>query len=81
MKCPAFCRLRLREGGGNAVKNAVDVDVDHIVPLVHFEAFEGRLLHQVGIVEHDVDASEALDGDIDQALDLRAIGGEAGRDR
>jgi hypothetical protein len=32
------------------------------------------LLHQAGIVEHDVDASEALDGDIDQGLDLRAIG-------
>ena len=53
---------------------ALDVDVDHPVPLVDLQPLEQRLRHEARVVDHDVDASVRLNGPIDQPLHLIAAG-------
>jgi hypothetical protein len=70
---PGFLLLHVRQRRSDAVQHALDVDVDHPVPFVDLEAFERRLRHQAGVVDHDVDAAVGLDRCIHQVLDLVAL--------
>src|SRR5215469_9489111 len=55
---------------GDAVQNALDIDVDHQVPFVDFETFKQGLRHQPGVVDHHVDPPVGLHGGVYQSLDL-----------
>ena len=56
---PGFLLLHIRQRRGDAVQHALDVDVDHPVPLVDLEPLERRLRHQPGIVDDHVDPPKA----------------------
>ena len=62
------------EPSGNAVKHALDVNVDHAVPFVDLERLEGRERHQPRIVDHHVDLAELLLGELHERLHIFAIG-------
>jgi hypothetical protein len=51
-------RFHARQHGGNTVKDASDVYVDHPVPLVDLESGQWRERHYAGIVNEHVDRSE-----------------------
>jgi hypothetical protein len=70
--------LHVGQRRGDSVEHALDVDVDHPVPLVDLEAFQERLRHQPGVVEHDVDAPVLLHGRVHEALHLAAVGDVGG---
>ena len=72
MIVPGFLLLHVRQRRGDAVQHALDVHVDHPVPVVDLEALERRVRHQPGVVDHDVDAPVGLHGCIDQSLHLVA---------
>jgi hypothetical protein len=55
-----FLPLHVGQRSGDSVQHALDVDVDHVVPLVDLQSFERRLRHQTGVVDHHVDPTEAL---------------------
>ncbi|MCY1367906.1 hypothetical protein D9M69_548610 [compost metagenome] len=69
MGCPALTEQQ-RHKAANAVDNAVEVDVQHALPLRlgDFPAEAG--LHHPGIVKQQVDPAEVLDSPVTQALDL-----------
>ncbi len=66
----ALLLLHVGQRRGNAVEHALEVDVDHPVPILDLAALERRVRHQAGIVDDDVDAAVQPNGVIDQALDL-----------
>ena len=73
MKWPDFCRC-MWGSGGNAVRHALDVDVDGALPVIDLAAFERRVRHHACIVEDDVDAAVLLDCAVDGGLNLRRVG-------
>lgn len=50
--------LPMRQCGGDAVEHTFDVDVDHSIPFVDLETFQGGKRHQAGIVQYDIDVTE-----------------------
>ncbi len=68
---PGFLPLHVRQRRGDAVEHALDVDVDHPVPVLDPQRVEPRLRHQAGVVDDDVDAAAGLDRRRHQRLDLR----------
>jgi hypothetical protein len=60
----------MRQGGGDAIKHALDVHVDHPVPVVDLQPLDRRKRHEAGVVDDRVDASVRLHGALDEALDL-----------
>ena len=62
------------QGGGYAVQHALDVHVDHPVPLVDLEQLERRKRHEARIIDDDVDAAMRIHSAIDQRLHLGAVG-------
>ena len=74
MMWPLFCRCHMRQRGGDAVEHALDVDVDHSVPVLDLAALERRVRHQPGIVDDHVDPAVQPHRAVDQALDLLALG-------
>lgn len=66
-------RLHMRQRRGDAVEHALDVDVDHAVPLVHLETFERGKRHQARIVQHDVDAAEFAHRGVHQVANLLPV--------
>ena len=67
-------RLHVGQGRGDAIQNALDVHVDHPVPVIDLKSLQGRDRHQAGIVEHHVDPPVRLHGTIHQPPDLGLIG-------
>ena len=67
-------RFHGRKRGCDAVENALEVHIDHAVPVLDFAALEERVRHETRIVDDHVDAPVPLDGKIDQTCDLLAIG-------
>jgi hypothetical protein len=63
-----------RQHGGDAVEDAADVDVDHLVPFVDFQRFERRERHQAGVVDDDIDMAVLFDGDGDEGLHVFEAG-------
>ncbi len=53
---------------GEAVEDALDVHVDHLIPLVHLQASGQRLRHPPGVVDHYVQADTRLDRSVHQGL-------------
>ena len=62
--------LHPRKHGGDAVQDALDVDVHHLFPLVHLERVERGERHQAGVVDKYVYRAVLLDRTGDQVLDL-----------
>ena len=54
-----------RKHGCHPVEHALDVDVDHQMPVVGLHRGKGRVGHDAGIEEYDVHATEAVDGVLD----------------
>ena len=75
---PAFLRLHRRQHGGNAVEHAFDIDVDHLVPLVHFQRGQRRHRHDTGVVYQHIDAAESLQGGLRQLFHVFTTGDVAG---
>jgi len=57
---PDFLRDELGQHGGDTVQHALDVDVDHRVPVVGLHRRERRAGHDPGVEEDHVDAPEAV---------------------
>src|SRR5690606_3790848 len=51
---PRSLRLHVGQGGGDTVEHALDVDIDHPVPIRDLQAVERGMRHQAGIVDDDV---------------------------
>ena len=62
---PEFLPLHVGKRRRNAVQHALDVDVDHAVPVSDFQPFQRRVRHQPGIVDHHVDPAISGNGGID----------------
>ncbi len=62
------------EHGGDAIEHALDVDVDHPVPLLDLQRGHQRQRHDAGIVDEDVDAAELGNSGIDEGLHVGAVG-------
>src|SRR3954451_6764004 len=82
------------ERSRDAIEHALDVDVDHAIPLVDLELVEGRERHQAGVVDEHVQAPKALPDEVDEGghlltardikglvLDLAAMMANVGRER
>src|SRR5690606_967206 len=50
--------------GRKPVQHALDVDIDHPVPVVGFHGRQRRIGHKARIEENDVDAAESLLGEL-----------------
>jgi len=63
-----------RQNRGNAVKHALDVDVDHLIPLVDLEFIERRRQrHQAGVVDQHIDAAIGLLRRLGQRIELSTV--------
>src|ERR1700722_20337194 len=69
----ALLFLHVRQSGSYSVEHALDVEVDHAVPLVDLQKRKRRDRHNAGIVDQDIDLSVCVDGLLDQSLNLRPI--------
>ena len=63
-----------RQRGGDPVQDTPQVDLDHQVPLVDLQFVQVRYETDTGVVDHDVEAPEFVDGGGDQVDDLAAVG-------
>jgi hypothetical protein len=63
-----------RERGGDAVEHALDVDVDHAVPLIDERLVDRREGHQPGVVHEHVHAPELRGRGLNERIDLGALG-------
>lgn len=64
----------LRQHRGNAVEHALDVDVDHSIPLIDLNRGHQRQRHNAGIIDDHVDASPGLARRLGKGGDFCAIG-------
>jgi len=80
-KVPSLLLHHEGQSGGDAVEDAFQIDIDHLIPLLELEAFEWCLRHDPGIVDHDVNSSVGMHGNVDQLLDVITAGdvGDDGR--
>ena len=68
MMKPRAARLHRRNGGARAVEDAAEVGVDDLAPVVQAHVGDVGELADAGVVDEDVDAAEAADGLVHQAL-------------
>jgi hypothetical protein len=61
-----FLLLHVGEGGGDSVKHALEVDIDHLIPFVDPQPIQGRKRHHTGIVDEHVDPPVGRDGSVHQ---------------
>ena len=64
----------LGQNGREAIKHALDVDVDHAVPFIDLERRHQRQRHDAGIVYDDVDITESLAACLCEGLDALPVG-------
>jgi hypothetical protein len=87
-------RAEDRQRRGDAVQDALEVDVDHLLPVLDAQRVQGRDRHHAGVVDQHVQAPEALTGQLDERghvlapahvgghrRDRAAVGGDAGSHR
>ena len=67
-------RRHFRQHRGDAVEHALDVDVDHPVPLVDLQRGHERERHDAGIVDDHVDAAEGFARRVGEGGDIGAVG-------
>jgi hypothetical protein len=65
--------LHDRQSGGDAMQHATDVDINHLIPFVHFERFQRRKRHDAGVVDDDVHLAEFALRKIDEGFDVFAL--------
>lgn len=58
----------VRPGGLGALVGALDVDLDNQVPVLVLDVLEADVTQDAGVVDEDIDATEGLDGGVDDAL-------------
>ena len=63
----AFLLLEVRGGSAADVKRAVQVHLEHRVPLVHAHLVEEAVAQNARVVDHHVDAAKAVDGRLNDA--------------
>jgi len=66
----AFLFQEVGQCGRNAVEHALDIEVNHAIPLVHLEKRKRRNRHDTCVVHQDVDLAIGVDGLVDQGLDF-----------
>src|SRR6266849_1365429 len=69
----ALLLLHLRQDGGNAVEDSLDIDVNLPIPFLHLEGLNRRNGHDTGVIDDDLDAAEAVDGSLDQCFHFGAL--------
>ena len=75
-----------RQRGGDAVQNALEIDVDHLFPILDTELVEQRNGPDAGIADENVELAEPLAcqpdeiGEVDAPFDVRQpVGGLSAR--
>jgi hypothetical protein len=68
----------VRQSGAGGGEHALDVDVDHPLPVLGVRADDGPQEHQPGVVDQGVQPPEPRDGLLHGALRLRAVGDVGG---
>lgn len=63
----------------SSLEHALQVHIDHAVPVVDLAALKEQVWHETRIVEHDIDPAVGLNGCVDQMFDLSGVG-DIGRD-
>jgi hypothetical protein len=66
--------LHDRQYRGDAIQHALDVHVDDSIPLLDLERVHRRNGHHARVVENRVHASELSPREVDERVDVRAIG-------
>jgi hypothetical protein len=61
------------EHRGDAVQHALDVDIDHSLPLFNLKRGKRRQEHQSSIVDQNIGASEPIDRRLDDLIHLLAL--------
>ena len=74
MTCPDFCSMNVGQHGRDAVQDALDVHVDHLVPVVGLQRGERGVRHDAGVQEDDVDAAKCLLGEFHDVVVLGRFG-------
>jgi hypothetical protein len=69
---PGLLRPENRQCSDNAVEDALDVDVDHRLPVLHAEPVERRDRHDAGVVDEHVKAAKAVECELDEGRDVVA---------
>jgi len=62
-----------RECGGNAVQHALDVDVDHLDPIVDTELVHQRDRADAGVVDQDIESTVGREGEGDEPVNLATL--------
>ena len=70
----ALLRLHVRQRGGDAVEHALDVDVDHPIPVVDLQRSSGECGIRPALLRITSMRPCDCDGAVDQTLDLVAVG-------
>jgi len=78
---PRFLLPEQRRRGAADEKRAVEMDVQHREPLLRLHLVEHRVPQDAGIVDHDVELAEAVDGGADDALRRVPVRDRVGADR
>jgi len=55
--------------GGNAIEHALEVHIDHALPILHLASLKKRVRHQARIIDDYVDASVRLHSAVHEMLD------------
>src|SRR5690606_20622403 len=64
----------MAHGGPGAVHHALEVDVQHVLPILRLHADEQGVPGSAGVVDHNVQLAKALDDLFDESLRLLAVG-------
>src|SRR3546814_3798561 len=67
-----FLLAKVLRGRRRDIERAVEVNVDHRFPVVRGHLVKDRIAQEAGIVDHRVDAAEAVERALDELL--RAVG-------
>jgi hypothetical protein len=62
------------QDGGDAVKHAADVYINHAIPLLNLEFVQRRQRHYAGIVDNHVDLPECFQREIGEPLHVGELG-------
>jgi hypothetical protein len=57
----ALCFLEMGESSSDTIEHALEIDVDHAVPLLDLEESKRRDRHNAGIVHQDVNLAIRVD--------------------
>ena len=70
---PGFLPLHVWQRSRNAIQHALEIDVNHAVPVVNLQTLKRGMRHQPGVVDHHVNPAVSCNRCLDQMLDLRSL--------